>query len=141
MQALALQRARKIALEVSVTSRGNASGSITAETLTDETAEKHTIGPLLASVSDQEAAGTRRLTARAHVSGTSEHWRTAAALLEAGDRLELSLAVDVGNTYLREARLHSDRICLRIHKPDGRTYAFPLVNGIAPDNYARLVQR
>jgi hypothetical protein len=130
-----LRAAEDIVFEFHSTAEGKCTGALRAEI-----SGGHAIVPVVCTVVDYEGVGTP-LTARACVATSSEVWRTAVEILQPGQALELILFVDASNQYLRAAGLHLDKVSLRVHRSNGAPYTFPLVQVVAPDNAARLVQR
>jgi len=74
-----------------------------------------------------------------------EPWRTIAALLKTGDRLELVWTRDAGtNQYMEKSRLHGDRLQLVVHRGTGdkkKTLLFLIERQTCEDNTARMIRR
>lgn len=135
----AIRTATRVTISIDANARGATTGRLRAQA-NEPLRTLATIEPRTSLV-DYGSPTMRRLTAHATLDGSSEPWRTIANLAKEGDHLELVLAVDAGNQYLARANLHCDRLSIRIHRPGEGTLFIPLIQTVAPDNVARLVQR
>ncbi len=80
-----------------------------------------------------------------HVNNIHNEWHTIASLLRAGDRIELIWYRDANrNGYMKEAKLHGDRLQLVIHRKSGERFKpllFLIESQCCENNTARMIRR